>query len=208
MTAAVAQDFMCEPFMLKKTGLTVPDHHRLTIERYDALLDFDPGVRIMPVLQGFEPVDYSRHLEAYGERLTPGMWVGVGSVCKRNGSPGDVVHVLSIIKSERPDLLLHGFGLKTTALMDPCVIAMLETADSMAWSFSAKSQAHVVIRQLQRELGRNLKPSEARRICAARGLPIRNPNDWREAKAFADRVASVSASGETAWQLPLPLSAA
>ena len=87
MSAAVAQDYMCEPFMLKKTGLDLATHQRLTIERYDALLDEDRPVPIMPVLQGYDPDDYRRHLEAYGARLTFGLWVGVGSVCKRNGRP-------------------------------------------------------------------------------------------------------------------------
>ena len=35
--AVVAQDYMCEPWMLAKTGLTIDEHQRLTIERYDAL---------------------------------------------------------------------------------------------------------------------------------------------------------------------------
>jgi hypothetical protein len=35
--AAVAQDYMCEARITAKTGLTVEDHQRLTVERYDAL---------------------------------------------------------------------------------------------------------------------------------------------------------------------------
>src|SRR3954467_6577775 len=38
ITVAVAQDYMCESVMLAKTGLTIAEHQRLTIERYDALL--------------------------------------------------------------------------------------------------------------------------------------------------------------------------
>jgi hypothetical protein len=59
-------------------------------------------------------------------------------VCKRNGDPGQVAAVLLAIKGARPDLRLHGFGLKTTALADPLVRSLLETADSMAWSFNAR----------------------------------------------------------------------
>lgn len=138
--AAVAQDYMCEPFMLAKTGLTIADHQRLTIERYDELLAFGLPFPILPVLQGFAPEDYVRHIRAYGGRLAYGMWVGVGSVCKRNGSPGDVAAVLGAIKTERPDLRLHGFGLKLTALRDGTVRSLLYSADSMAWSFSARKQ--------------------------------------------------------------------
>lgn len=140
ITAAVAQDYMCEPFMLAKTGLTVEDHQRLTIERYDALLACGLPFHILPVLQGYAPADYVRHVRQYGDRLKPGMWVGVGSVCKRNSQPEQIVAVLHAIKAARPDLRLHGFGVKLTALMHAGVRAMLYSADSMAWSFSARKQ--------------------------------------------------------------------
>lgn len=87
LLAAVAQDYMCESAQLAKTGLTVPEHQQLTVERYDALLAANTGVYIMPVLQGFAPADYVRCIRLYGDRLTHGMWVGVGSICKRNGDP-------------------------------------------------------------------------------------------------------------------------
>jgi hypothetical protein len=138
LLAAVSQDFMCEPEMLKRTGLSIPEHQRLTIERYDALMACKPPVYILPVLQGYAPADYVRHLEQYGDRLAHGAWVGVGSVCKRNADPGAVIAVLLAIKSARPDLLLHGFGLKTTAIGHPVVRSLLHTADSMAWSLNAR----------------------------------------------------------------------
>lgn len=141
LLAAVAQDFMCEEFALKATGLTIADHQRLTIERYDALIACDVGgVYIMPVLQGFDPEDYARHVRAYGDRLAKGAWVGVGSVCKRQGDPDAIVAVLEAILAVRPDLRLHGFGVKLTALRDPRVVAMLYSADSMAWSFAARKR--------------------------------------------------------------------
>lgn len=116
LLAAVAQDYMCEPGMLAKTGLTVADHQRLTIDRYDALLACDPGVYILPVLQGYAPEEYVAHLRAYGDRLPEAAWAGVGSICKRNSTPAAVEAVLLAIYLERPDLRLHGFGLKSTAL--------------------------------------------------------------------------------------------
>lgn len=138
LVAAVAQDFMCEPHMLAKTGLTIPDHQRLTVERYDQLLACDAGVYIMPVLQGYEPQDYVRHIRMYGTRLALNAYVGVGSVCKRNSSPSSVEQVLRAIHDERPDLRLHGFGVKTTALGWSGVRDRLHSADSMAWSFAAR----------------------------------------------------------------------
>ena len=140
LLAAVAQDYMCEPFIVAKTGLSIAEHQRLTVGRYDDLLAEDTGVYIMPVLQGFDPEDYVRHLGMYGDRLAHGQWVGVGSVCKRNGDPQSVAAVLLAIKRARPDLRLHGFGLKTTALSHPLITSLLETADSMAWSFAARRE--------------------------------------------------------------------
>lgn len=159
LLAAVAQDYMCESFILAKTGMAVADHQRLTVERYDALLACDTGVYILPVLQGYNPEDYVQHIRMYGNRLKFGMWVGVGSICKRNGDIKAIEEVLLAIHHERPDLKLHGFGLKTTALSSGLVQELLHTADSMAWSFAAR-------------------------------MGGRNGNDWREAKAWGDRIES------------------
>lgn len=136
---AVSQDYMCEPFILNKTGLTIAEHQRLTIQRYDELISLT-SVPIMPVLQGYAPSDYVNHLHQYGNRLKPNMRVGVGSVCKRNGKPDAIVNVLQAIKQERPDLKLHGFGLKTTALENNYILSMLYSADSAAWSYAARRQ--------------------------------------------------------------------
>jgi len=140
LLAAVAQDYMCEPSMLAITGMSVAEHQRLTIERYDALLACDLPVYLMPVLQGYTREDYLSHIDQYGDRLKPDMWVGVGSVCKRNGAPDVIFDALAAIKRKRPDLRLHGFGLKTTALQSQGIRDLLETADSMAWSFAARKQ--------------------------------------------------------------------
>lgn len=158
LLAAVAQDYMCEPHVLEKTGMSVIGHQWMTIKRYDELLKCDVGgIYIMPVLQGYAPEEYVAHIRAYGARLKPGMWVGVGSVCKRNGDPSQIIAVLTAIKVERPDLRLHGFGLKTTALGDALIRELLETADSMAWSLNARMNG-------------------------------RNANDWREAKRWTANI--------------------
>jgi hypothetical protein len=73
-------------------------------------------VYILPVLQGYQPTEYVAHLHQYGDRLGAGMWVGVGSVCKRNSKPEQIEAIVSAIKQERPDLRLHLFGIKLTAL--------------------------------------------------------------------------------------------
>lgn len=163
IVAAVSQDFMCEDFMLARTAATntalaslrrlgpapksalVALHQKWTIERYDALriaLDdlFPAGVpfSVMPVLQGYAPADYLRHVKEYGTRLKRGMWVGVGSVCKRNSTPDAIADVLR--RLSQFGLRLHGFGVKITSLLHPEVCALLDTSDSMAWSYAARKQ--------------------------------------------------------------------
>jgi hypothetical protein len=158
MLAAVAQDYMCEDFVVAKTGLTKTDHQRMTIERYDQLRAAVPSdIYIMPVLQGYAPEDYAAHVKAYGDRLKPGMWVGVGSICKRNSNAHTIEAVLKAILAVRPDLRLHGFGIKITALQSTYVYDSLYSADSMAWSFNARKNG-------------------------------RNANDWREAVKFANKI--------------------
>jgi hypothetical protein len=154
----VSQDWMCEPFMLERTGLPIGEHQRLTIERYDVIRSMVPNVHVMPVLQGYKITDYCSHLQQYGNRLWPGMHVGVGSLCKRNGiKPDEIMAVVRSIKQLRPDLKLHGFGLKKTALREALIRDALYSADSMAWSWAARRRGG-------------------------------DANDWQEAKRFAERM--------------------
>lgn len=168
LIAAVSQDYMCEPFILAKTGLTIEEHQQLTIERYIALKDlcaiYSPDLYIMPVLQGFSPEDYVRHIKMYEEAglLPVGSYVGVGSVCKRNSDPGQILAILQAIHGYRWDLDLHGFGLKLTALENKEIRDLLHSADSMAWSFTARKQG-------------------------------RNANDWLEADEFRLRIEALAA---------------
>lgn len=135
---AVSQDWMCEHFILEKTKLSVADHQRLTIERFDQLKTYVLPVLIMPVIQGYRVSDYIHHVQQYGDRLAQGEWVGVGSVCRRNGNPEIIKDILKGIKLTRPDLRLHGFGLKQTALENCEVRSLLYSCDSMAWSMPKK----------------------------------------------------------------------
>lgn len=156
MLAAVTQDWMCEPWIIEKTGRSVREHQQLTIDRYDSL-SAGTTCYVMPVLQGFHIEEYLQHVVEYGDRLGLCAWVGVGSICKRNSDPAQIQRILQAIKRLRPDLMLHGFGLKTTALDSLEICELLHTADSMAWSYAARKQG-------------------------------RNANDWREAKAFEQRI--------------------
>jgi hypothetical protein len=139
LRAAVCQDWMCEEFILKKTGLDIKEHQRRTMQSYCYLRDFS-DVYIMPVLQGFEPQDYVEHLSMYNTHIDRGAWVGVGSVCKRNGNADAIEDVLLAIKRERPDIMIHGFGLKKEALERGTVRSLLHSCDSMAWSYAGRRE--------------------------------------------------------------------
>src|ERR1043165_7782228 len=58
MDAAAPQDIMCEPEMVKKTGLSVHQHQMLTTRSVLELRDLEPDVPWMPVLQGYVPEEY------------------------------------------------------------------------------------------------------------------------------------------------------
>ena len=160
LVAAVAQDYVCAPPVLAKTGLTVADHQRLTIERYDALRTLvRPETYVLPTIQGWQPDEYAAHVRAYGDRLAQGAWVGVGSIAARSEDVTTVQSILRAIKQERPDLRLHAFGLKITALSEPEIVALLESADSITWSLAARKE------------GRS-----------------KDANSWREAARFVKRI--------------------
>lgn len=140
---AAPQDRMVEPFMLARTGGTVESHQRETVENFVVLKQLW-GERgglgdcpVMPVLQGWTINDYVRcvgYYEAAGVRLAEDYpVVGVGSVCRRQGTAeiGEIFRALAKL-----DLPLHGFGVKTAGLAR--YGRWLTTADSMAWSYQAR----------------------------------------------------------------------
>lgn len=134
---AAVQDWMCEPFMLSKTGKTLREHQELTIASWFALNRLAPTVPWAPVLQGWRTDDYLSHAEAYltaGVDLASAPAVGVGSVCRRQGT----AEAIEIFRELQPlGLNLHGFGLKVTGLKNGASV-LLASADSMAWSRQAR----------------------------------------------------------------------
>ncbi|GGM53621.1 hypothetical protein ACFFX1_54795 [Dactylosporangium sucinum] len=156
---AAPQDWMCEPIMLAKTGLTVAEHQRRTVANFKLLRDLwwdsedadlqtlwdrpdaahtrDPEFcPFMPVLQGWSLDDYLRCVDLYeaaGVHLWDHPVVGVGSVCRRQAT-GEIEAIFDALSGL--DLLLHGFGVKTSGLAR--YGHHLATADSMAWSFDGR----------------------------------------------------------------------
>jgi hypothetical protein len=136
MEWAASCDWMCEPFVLAKTGLTVREHQRRTVNNYLELLSLAPDLPFVPVLQGWERGDYLRHVEDYarvGIDLKSLPRVGLGSVCRRQHTRG----IQSLVRQLHSEgLKLHGFGVKLEGLRE--MADELLSADSMAWSFGAR----------------------------------------------------------------------
>lgn len=129
---ASPQDWMCEPWIVAKTGLTVQAHQRRTVDNFLRLRDLAPDLPFVPVLQGWALDDYRRHIDLYareGVDLRTERTVGVGSVCRRQNT-AHIEHILGTLAAE--GLRLHGFGLKVTGLRIGS--HHLASADSMSWS--------------------------------------------------------------------------
>ncbi|MDM4721344.1 hypothetical protein QTQ03_17675 [Micromonospora sp. WMMA1363] len=148
MLWAAPQDWMCEPIVINGgtaagqrfagTHLTVAEHQRRTVANYAQLRERAPDLPIIPVVQGWEADDYLRCVDLYWTMLrvdlTTMPLVGIGSVCRRQGTraAAPILTGLHGCGMRR----LHGFGFKTLGLAE--YGHLLTSADSMAWSVEAR----------------------------------------------------------------------
>lgn len=151
MQFASVQDWMCEPEIRRKTGLTVEAHQRRTVESYLALRRLAPSVPWMPVIQGWMRSDYEEHISMYrsaGVDLRAAARVGVGSICRRNGGSTTALRVRWILETVRESGIerVHAFGLKTSLLRE--CRNLVTSADSMAWSFGARRRQRAITAQI------------------------------------------------------------
>lgn len=138
MEWAAPQDWMCEPWIINKTGLSVAEHQRRTVANYLELRNTDPSLPVIPVLQGWALDDYDKHVDMYaaaGVHLSTLPVVGLGSVCRRQAT-NEIANIVGRLHAR--GIRLHGFGVKTSGIGS--YGALLTSADSMAWSFTARKQ--------------------------------------------------------------------
>lgn len=136
---ASQQDWMCEEIALRKTGLTVEEHQQKTVENYLELSSLGCSVPIIPVLQGYTIADYLRCADLFereGIELRRLDRVGVGSVCRRQGS-SEIAMLFEELHREG-FANLHGFGVKADGLR--LSSRYLRSSDSMAWSLAARKR--------------------------------------------------------------------
>jgi hypothetical protein len=156
--AVVQQDMMCEPIVIyggrSKDGVFVgtrqyldPDeamgydelvheHQRRSTENLVTLRRLAPDLHIVPVLQGFTRMQYARHagmLEMAGVRLADEPLVGLGSVCRRQGT-GEIDEIVRYF--DTLGLKLHGFGVGIDGLA--LYGRRLASTDSNAWSYNGR----------------------------------------------------------------------
>jgi len=132
------QDWMCEPHMLAKTGLTIADHQAFTIDSVQYLREEFPHAPWIPVLQDWRLQDYLAHVQQYtdaGIDLTTERLVGLGSVCRRQ-STGEIGVIVSVLHSM--GIRLHGFGVKCAGLARYGLTVVSGTA--YAWSYGARTR--------------------------------------------------------------------
>ena len=126
---AAPQDWMCEPHVLLKTGLSVREHQERTVQNYLELRGRGPFV---PVLQGQTLAHYEACIGLYqdaGVDLFAEPLVALGTVCRRNRD-AEIARIVGGLAET--GLRLHGFGMKSRGLAR--CSHMLASADSMAWS--------------------------------------------------------------------------
>lgn len=134
---AAVMDWMCEPFIIAKTGLSIGEHQKRTIDSYLELKALAPALPWIPILQGWRFADYCRHAEMY-DRAGVALWslrlVGVGSVCRRENTRMAEELMRHLCSELR--LQLHAFGFKVQGVRN--CHPWLNSADSMAWSYAGR----------------------------------------------------------------------
>lgn len=155
---AAPMDWMCEPSVRAKTGLSVREHQLRTIRNFLDLRE-RVGATVVPVLQGWMFSDYEECVERY-DRAGVDLWnepvIGVGSVCRRSADT-DIGLILRRLGGDL-GLNLHAFGVRGKALRAHAEV--LVSADSMAWSYRARAA---------RQPGPNAKYEVAGRWCCGQG---------------------------------------
>jgi len=145
------QDWMCEPLIINGgvangkrfagTHLCMAEHQRRTVTNYVQLRDLAPDLPIIPVVQGWTPEDYARCADLYWSLarvdLTAAARVGVGSICRRQGTAeaGQIITRLRAAGLAR----LHLFGFKVLGLAQHAdLLTDQDSCDSLAWSDTAR----------------------------------------------------------------------
>ncbi len=140
LKAVVTQDYLPRPTICQRLNLSIADCQNLTILRYDKLKQLlPPNIYTMPVLQGNLSRDYGKHLQQYGGRIDQEAWVGVGNLVGRNNN--EIVEILCQVKELRPDIDLHGFGVKLSQIKNGLINCLLYSCDNAAGTYLSQASS-------------------------------------------------------------------
>lgn len=166
-------DRMCEPIVIyggrSKDGtfagtrqfLGLPDatfddcvleHQRQTVANFQELERLAPDLPIIPVIQGYTLTQYLRCVAMYlaaGIDLTTYPLVGIGSVCRRQGTK-EAKQIISALHAL--GIRIHGFGVSAEGVKT--YGGLLLSADSQAWCYGARRRGGLCIHQVPRKDGR------------------------------------------------------
>ena len=150
LLGAVSQDIM------PVSGASMDECHTRTIENYvelrQAARKLTPDVHILPAIQGTWPHEYADHVKQYGKLLPQGCWVCVGSIVPHSSNYPRLVATFRAIKEVRPDLRIHGLGLKIAAIKQQRVRDFLYTADSCGWTFGFMQELQCTLAEYRQGL--------------------------------------------------------
>ncbi|MFZ2995168.1 DUF7221 family queuine tRNA-ribosyltransferase-like protein [Sphingobium sp.] len=106
----------------------------------------DRGIahRFMPVIQGRAATDYEYCIDALGDIVDAVPLIGIGSMCRRpvGGADGVIAIFEHLDRILEPGTMLHGFGIKGTALSKLCGLDhRIQAVDSQAFGIASRIEA-------------------------------------------------------------------
>lgn len=145
----VSMDWMCEPWILKKTCKTIKDHLTFTVNNHIKIKElYNGSSKLMGVVQGYNKDDYLTHVDMLKEHGLIEEYMGIGTLCRRQ-STDDILNIPFLIKRNLPEWVkLHGFGVKTLALKKCGIYNLLYSSDSESWSFLARKLQKRVVNEI------------------------------------------------------------
>lgn len=139
------RDYPCEPDVLDAHDRTVGEHQRMTTNDHIELMDLydDMGAFSQPlaVVQGRSVSEYQSHVQELKDHGVLTDYIGVGSVCGRHAVREIKPIVKAVDCATPPGTKIHGFGIKIPSLEEPEVYNRLSSADSMAYSYKARTDS-------------------------------------------------------------------
>lgn len=135
----VIQDWMCEPLQVMRTGLSIKEHIRRTVENYLYISELtSPDIKsyCLPVIQGWELNDYFDCIDLYGDYGLIVDYMAVGSICRR-GKEIEIKNIIENIHAAIPWVSLHGLGVKKQVLY--ACRESLHSCDTAAGQFMKKN---------------------------------------------------------------------